>query len=94
MDFYPNRIPMALNIKNQETCDLARELAELTDDTMTGAITNVLRERVEQIKRERDREELLQKIRAIGERCAANMPPGPSPEEIIESMYGEFGEPI
>ena len=34
---------MALNIKNKETCDLARELAELTNDTMTGAITKVLR---------------------------------------------------
>ena len=85
---------MALNIKNQETCDLARELAELTDDTMTGAITNVLRERVEQIKRERDRDELLQKISAIQDRVAKTLKPGPSAEEIIEGMYGEFGEPI
>ncbi len=85
---------MALNIKNQETCDLARELAELTDDTMTGAITNVLRERVEQIKRERDREALLRNVRSIAERCAARMGPGPSPDEIIEEMYGEFGEPV
>ncbi|MYF78970.1 MAG: protein transcription factor, partial [Chloroflexi bacterium] len=34
---------MALNIKNQETCDLAREVAQMTDDTMTGAITIALR---------------------------------------------------
>ena len=85
---------MALNIKNQETCDLARELAELTDDTMTGAITTVLRERVEQIKRERDRERLLRDIRAIQKRVAKTLKPGPSYEEIIESMYGEYGEPI
>ena len=85
---------MALNIKNQETCDLARELAELTDDTMTGAITSVLRERVEQIKRERDREALLRNVRSIAERCVARMGPGPSPDEIIEKMYGEFGEPV
>ena len=85
---------MALNIKNQETCELARELAELTDDTMTGAITIALRERLEQVKRKRDREALLRDIRAIAERCAAKMGPGPSSEEIIEDMYGEFGEPI
>ena len=85
---------MALNIKNQETCDLARELAELTDDTMTGAITTVLRERVEQIKRERNRESLLRDIRAIQERVAKKLKPGPSAAEIIEGMYGEYGEPI
>ena len=85
---------MALNIKNQETCDLARELAELTDDTMTGAITNVLRERVEQIKRERDREAILRDVRAIRDRFAEKLKAGPSAEEIIEEMYGEFGEPI
>lgn len=85
---------MALNIKNQETCDLARELAELTDDTMTGAITIALRERIERIKRERDRDSLVCDVLAIGERCAAKMGSGPSSQEIIESMYGEFGEPI
>ncbi len=85
---------MALNIKNKETCDLARELAELTDDTMTGAITNVLRERVEQIKRERDREALLRDIRAIRDSVADKLNAGPSAEEIIEEMYGEYGEPI
>lgn len=85
---------MALNIKNKETCDLARELAELTDDTMTGAITTVLRDRVEQIKRERNRDQLLRDVRAIRDRVAKKMKPGPSAEEIIEGMYGEFGEPI
>ncbi len=85
---------MALNIKNQETCDLARELAELTDDTMTGAITKALRDRVEQIKRERDREQLLLDLRAIRDRVSKKLKPGPSQEEIIESMYGEYGEPI
>ena len=86
---------MVLNIKNQETCDLARELAELTDDTMTGAITNVLRERVEQIKRERDREAILRDVRAIRDRFTEKkLKVGPSVDEIIEGMYGEFGEPI
>ncbi len=85
---------MALNIKNEETCDLARELAVLTDDTMTGAITIALRERIDQVKRERERDALLRDIRAIAKRCAAKMGPGPTSAEIVEEMYGEFGEPI
>ena len=36
---------MSLNIKNEETCRLAGELAHLTGETMTGAITVALRER-------------------------------------------------
>ena len=38
---------MSLNIENEETCQLARELAELTGETVTGAITVALRERLE-----------------------------------------------
>ena len=37
---------MGLNIKNDETCRLARELARLTGESMTGAITVALRERL------------------------------------------------
>ena len=37
---------MSLNIKNDETCLLARDLARLTGETMTGAITVALRERL------------------------------------------------
>ena len=82
---------MALNIKNQTTCELARELAELTDDTMTGAITIALHERLERIKRER--EDLIKELRAIAERCAKNLGPGPSSAELVDDLYGEFGEP-
>ena len=38
---------MSLNIKNEETCRLAAELARLTGETKTGAITVALRERLE-----------------------------------------------
>ena len=33
---------MSLNIKNEETCRLASEMARLTGETMTGAITVAL----------------------------------------------------
>ena len=48
---------MSLNIKNQETHRLARELAQLTGETMTGAITVALKERLEREQRERSVDE-------------------------------------
>ncbi len=44
---------MSLNIKNKEACRLAGELARLTGETMTGAITVALKERLERERRER-----------------------------------------
>ena len=84
---------MGLNIKNETTCALARELADLTGETMTGAISVALRERLEREKRERDKEALLRDVRAIAERCAALMEPGPSSTEIGDFLYDERGLP-
>ena len=84
---------MSLNIKNEETCRLAAELAELTGETKTGAITVALRERLGREKRERDKEALLRDIRAIAERCASLMGPGPSAVEIGDFLYDEHGLP-
>ena len=61
---------MSLNIKNEETCRLAGELAKLTGETMTGAITVALRERLERVLHSGEKatsEELLE----IGRRSAA-----------------------
>ena len=82
---------MSLNIKNEETCRLAEELAALTKENKTQAITIALRERLDREKRRR--EERVEAIMAFGERAAALMGPGPSAKEIRDSLYGEFGEP-
>ena len=84
---------MGLNIKNEQTCRLARELAQLTGDTMTGAITVALRERLEREKRDRSVEARVQKLRAIADRCAELMGPGPSAVEIGDLLYDERGLP-
>ena len=57
---------MSLNIKNEETCGLASDLARLTGETMTGAITVALRERLEREKRERSVEAKVRELHAIG----------------------------
>lgn len=84
---------MSLNIKNDEACRLAGELARLTGETMTGAITVALRERLEREKRERSVETRVQEMRAIAERCAEFMKPGPSAVEHGDVLYDERGLP-
>ncbi len=84
---------MSLNIKNEETCRLAGELARLTGETMTGAITVALRERLEREKRERSGEARLREIRVIAERCAKLLRDGPSAVKHGDFLYDEHGLP-
>ena len=84
---------MSINIKNQETCRLANELAQLTGDTMTGAITVALRERLERETSERSAEAKVRRLLAIGERCATMMGEGPSAVEHGDYLYDERGLP-
>ena len=84
---------MSLNIKNEETCRLAGELARLTGETMTGAVTVALRQRLESEKRARSAKRKLQEMRAIADRCAALLGPGPSAVAHGDQLYDERGLP-
>ena len=84
---------MGLNIKNEETCKLAADLARLTGETMTGAITVALQERLEREKRLRDADVRAQKLRAIAERCAKLLDPGPPAVGHGDMLYDERGLP-
>ena len=84
---------MSLNIKNKETCRLAGELARLTGETMTGAITVSLRERLGREKRRRSADALAKMLHSIGQRCAARLGPGPSAVEHGDFLYDERGLP-
>ena len=84
---------MSLNIKNDETCRLAGELARLTGETMTGAITVSLRERLEREKRLRNAQALTRELHAIGQRCASLLRPGPAAVEHGNLLYDEQGLP-
>ena len=84
---------MSLNIKNEETCRLAGELARLTGETMTGAITAALRERLQREKRRRSAGIRVRELRAIAERCARLPGPGPSAVEHGDLLHDEQGLP-
>jgi antitoxin VapB len=45
---------MALSIKTEEADRLARELSRLTGETMTDAITQAMRERLERLRAEQE----------------------------------------
>ena len=84
---------MSLNIKNEETHQLARELAALTGESMTGAITVALRERLERETHERNVETRVQELRSIARRCARLLEDGPSAVEHGDYFYDEDGLP-
>lgn len=84
---------MSLNIKNDETCRLAKELARLTGETMTGTITVALRERLAREKRQRDVDARTQELLAIGQRCARLVGEGASSLEHGDLLYDERGLP-
>lgn len=81
---------MALNINKEETYQLARELADLTGETMTAAITVALRERLE---RQREIAERLKRMRAISKRVSSRLSPGPSAVEHGDFLHDEDGLP-
>ena len=68
-------------------------MARLTGETMTGAITVALRERLEREKRARSVEARVQELRAIADRCAKLLGPGPSAVEHGDVLYDERGLP-
>ena len=84
---------MSLNIKKEETRRLADEPAALTGETKTQAITVALRERPGRTNRERSIDPRLRDVRAIAERCASLMGPGPSAVERGDLLYDERGLP-
>ena len=87
---------MSLNIKNEETCRLAEELAELTGETKTGAITVALRERLERERHERtaEAEDLARELLEIGRHAAKFFRgSGLTSTNIGDVLYDEDGLP-
>lgn len=84
---------MALSIKSDEADRLAREVAALTGESLTEAVTNSLRERLERERLRRGRKSsIAERLNALAERCGALPDIDPrSPEELIG--YDEYGLP-
>ena len=62
---------MPLSIKNEEADRLARELADLTGESLTEAVLNSLRERLQRERGKAYPVSLKEELRQIRERCSA-----------------------
>lgn len=83
---------MALSIKNPEADRLARELARLTDESLTEAVLQALRERLQREQGRKRGSDLFEEVQRIQERVARLPVRDSRPaEEIIG--YDEQGLP-
>lgn len=83
---------MGLNIKNRETHRLARELAKLTGESMTGAITEAVRERLERMRSAR-KVSLADRLLLIGKECAEHLKEPFRSEDHGNLLYDDRGLP-
>jgi antitoxin VapB len=83
-----------LNIKSEDAYRLASELAALTGESLTAAVTAALHERLERERRERDIERAgrLARIAALAAEIRASIP-GPVSSADHNDLYGPDGLP-
>jgi antitoxin VapB len=63
---------MSMNIKNEEAYHLTKQLSELTGESLTTAVTEAVRERLDRVRRERG-VDLAERLLLIGRDCAAHL---------------------
>lgn len=61
---------MHLNIKSDEAHKLATELARLTGQSISKAVTQAIQLQLERERKRRNRDELTAELLKIGDRCA------------------------
>jgi antitoxin VapB len=83
-----------MNIKNAEAQALAKELADLTGETMTEAVIVALRERLAEVRsREEHVRARTEAIMAIGREVASRIPPELRDKDWDAELYDERGLP-
>jgi antitoxin VapB len=83
---------MSMNIKSEEAHRLARELARLTGESMTGAVTAAVRERLDRLRRE-ESSGLADRLLAIGKDCAVRLKEPFRSADHGDLLYDERGLP-
>jgi antitoxin VapB len=83
---------MSMNIKNKEAHKLTEELAKLTGESLTMAVTEAVRERLNRVRRAQDTS-LADRLLAIGKDCAAHLTKPFRTIDHGKMLYDERGLP-
>ena len=83
---------MSLNIKNEETHRMARELSRATGESMTVAVSEAIRERLDRV-RSHSRKGMAERLLEIGRDCAAHLKEPYKSIDHGELLYDEKGLP-
>ena len=83
---------MAMNIKNPDAQRLAQQVAKLTGENLTTAISQALRERLDRLRSER-KKGLAERLLAIGRDCAPRLQEPYRSAEHGDLLYDENGLP-
>ena len=83
---------MSLNIKNEETHRLANELARATGESMTVAVTEAIRERLERVRR-KPKKDLAEQLIEIARDCGKRWKEPYKTMDIDDLLYDEKGLP-
>ena len=83
---------MSMNIKNKEAYHLTRQLSELTGESLTTAITEAVRERLDRVRRERG-VNLAERLLLIGRDCAAHLRRPFRTVNHADMLYDDRGRP-
>lgn len=86
---------MALNIKDEETHRLARELAQRNGETVTSAVKIALQERLERQEKAEKREGRLEWLLKLAEQTAPLLKDLPPSDKIGDLLFDkETGLPL
>jgi antitoxin VapB len=83
---------MGLNIKNEETDRLVHELARVTGESLTTAVTVAVRERLDRLQQDK-KGTLSERLLQIGKDCAAHLKDPFRTIEHGDLLYDEKGLP-
>lgn len=82
---------MSLNIKNEEAHRLAQELARITGESMTVAVSEAIRERLERVRS--SKKEIAERIMEIAKECGPLWKEPYRSTDHAELLYDEKGLP-
>ena len=85
-------LPVSINIKSEEAHRLAKQLSKLTGESMTAAVTEAMRERLERLRRARG-QGLADRLLKIGKDCAPRLGEPFRSVDHAELLYDERGLP-